>query len=112
MIFGSVFEASPHVTEGSGHVILGQHHQHSWAFVSHFWPHLEFWRGLEASYVWCQEGNWGLNRPHDAHDAGSWGAAGRLKCAMQSNKTLKIHAVGRVCGCKYHLNIPRILEGS
>ena len=21
--------------------------------------YLGFWRGLEASYVWCQEGNWG-----------------------------------------------------
>ena len=43
----------------------------------------------------------GPNRPHDAHAAGSWGAAGRLKCAINPNKTLKIHAVGSVCGCKY-----------
>ena len=43
----------------------------------------------------------GPNRPHDAHDAGSWGAAGRLKCPINANKTLKIHAVGSVCGCKY-----------
>ena len=21
--------------------------------------YLGFWKGLEASYVWCQEGNWG-----------------------------------------------------
>ena len=34
----------------------------------------------------------GPNRPHDAH-AGSWGAAGRLKCAINPNKTLKMHAV-------------------
>ena len=37
----------------------------------------------------------GPNRPHDAHDAVSWGAAGRLQCAINPNKTLKIHAVGR-----------------
>ena len=43
----------------------------------------------------------GPNRPHDAHDAGSWGAAGRLKCAINPNKTLKMHAVGSVRGCKY-----------
>ena len=29
------------------------------------------------------------------------GDAGRLKCAMNPNKMLKIHAVGSVCGCKY-----------
>ena len=42
-----------------------------------------------------------LGRPHDAHDAddaGSWGAAGHLKCAIKPNKTLTIHAVGSVCG--------------
>ena len=43
----------------------------------------------------------GPNRPDDAHDAGSWGAAGRLKCTINPNKTLNIHAVGSVCGCKY-----------
>ena len=43
----------------------------------------------------------GPNRPHDAHDAGSCGAAGRVKCAINPNKTLKMHAVGSVCGCKY-----------
>ena len=43
----------------------------------------------------------GPNRPHDAHDAGSWGAAGRLKCAINPNKMLKMHDVGSVCGCKY-----------
>ena len=31
----------------------------------------------------------GPNRPHD-------GAAGRLKCAINPNKTLKMHAVGSV----------------
>ena len=43
----------------------------------------------------------GPNRPHDAHDAGSWGAAGRLKYAINPSKTHKIHAVGSVCDCKY-----------
>ena len=62
MIFGCVFEASPHATEGFGHS-LGD-----------------------------------PNRHRDAHDAGSWGAAGHLKCAINPNKTLKIHAVGNVCG--------------
>ena len=38
MIFGCVFEASPHARYGFGHEILGQRHQHNWAFVSHFWP--------------------------------------------------------------------------
>ena len=37
----------------------------------------------------------GPNRPHDAHDA-----AGRLKRITNPNKTLKIHAVDSVCGCK------------
>ena len=41
--------------------------------------------------------NLGPNRPHDAHDAGSWAAAGHLN----PNKTLEIQAVGSVCGCKY-----------
>ena len=63
--------------------------------------YLEFWRGLEASCVWCQEGNWGPKQAHDAHDAGSWAAAGRLKCAINPHKTLRIHAVGSVCGCEY-----------
>ena len=43
----------------------------------------------------------GPNRPHDADDAGAWGAAGRLKCAINPKKTLKIHAVGSFCGRKY-----------
>ena len=33
------------------------------------------------------------------HDAGSWSAAGRVKCAIRLNTTLKIHAVGSVCRC-------------
>ena len=44
---------------------------------------------------------WPLGMPHDAHDAddaGSWGAAGRLTCAINPNKTPTIHAVGCVCG--------------
>ena len=46
---------------------------------------------------------WPLGRPHDAHDAddaddaGSWGLR-RLKCAINPNKTLTIHAVDCVCG--------------
>ena len=43
----------------------------------------------------------GPNRLHDAHDAGSWGAAGRLKCAINPNKTLRIHAVGNLFGWKH-----------
>ena len=52
VIFGCVFEASPSGTEGFGHEILGQHHQHNWAFVSHFWPifgHLNISRVLKGS---------------------------------------------------------------
>ena len=44
---------------------------------------------------------WPPGMPHDAHDAddaGSWGAAGRLKCAINPNKTLTTHAVSCVCG--------------
>ena len=41
----------------------------------------------------------GTKGPHDAHDAGSWGAAGALKCF--TNKTLKIRALGSGRGCKY-----------
>ena len=39
---------------------------------------------------------WLLGRPHDVHDAddaGSWGA-GRLRRAVNPNKTFKVHAVG------------------
>ena len=52
--------------------------------------YLAFCRGLEASYVCAcvKREVGGPNRPHDAHDAGSWGAAGRLKCAINPNKTL------------------------
>ena len=52
VIFGCVFEASPHGRDGFGHEISGQHHQHSWAFVSHLWPifgHLNISRALERS---------------------------------------------------------------
>ena len=44
---------------------------------------------------------WLLSRPHDARDAddaGSWGAAGCVRGAVNPNKTLKMHAVGNVCG--------------
>ena len=47
-----------------------------------------------------------LGRPHDAHDAddaGSW-VAGRLRGAVNPNKTFKIHAVGNVCGSMTFLN--------
>ena len=43
----------------------------------------------------------GSNKPYDADDAGSGGDAGRLKGAINPNKSLKIHAVGSLCGCKY-----------
>ena len=43
---------------------------------------------------------WGPNRPHDAHNAGPWGAAGHFKSAINPNKTFKVHAVGSVCGCR------------
>ena len=49
----------------------------------------------------CPALSWLLSIRHDARDAddaGSWGAAGRLRGAVNSNKTLKIHAVGNVCG--------------
>ena len=52
VIFGCVFEASPSGRDGFGHEILGQHHQHNWAFVSHFWPifgHLNISSFLEGS---------------------------------------------------------------
>ena len=48
VIFGWLFEASPHATKGFGHVFLGQHHQHNWAFVFHF-GHLNISRVLEGS---------------------------------------------------------------
>ena len=61
LIFGCVVEASPHAAEGFGHVF--------WAsIISTIGPsflisgHLNISRvleGLEASYVWCQEANWG-----------------------------------------------------
>ena len=80
--------------------ILGQHHQHTWAFVSHF-GHLGSGGVLKPHMCGVKREIGGPNRPHDAHDAGSLGAAGRLKCAINPNTTLKIHAVGSVCGCKY-----------
>ena len=33
---------------------------------------------------------------HDADDAGSWGAAGRLRGVVNPDKPFKIHAVGNV----------------
>ena len=59
MILGFVFEASPHGRDGFGREVLGQHHQHNWGLRFSFFGHLNISRVLEASYVWCQEGNWG-----------------------------------------------------
>ena len=46
----------------------------------------------------------GPNKPHDAHDAGSWGAAGRLKYTINPTKCSKytlwavfVVGVGRIC---------------
>ena len=91
MIFGCVFEASPHATEGSGH-FFGQHHQQNWAFVSHFWPprHTYSFGGvLKPHMCGVTKEIGGPNRPHDAHDAGSSGAAGCLKCAINSTRRSK-----------------------
>ena len=65
---GCAFDA----TEGFGHVFLGQHHQHNWAFVSRFWPG----RVLKPHMCGVKKEIGGPNRPHDAHDAGSWGFLG------------------------------------
>ena len=104
MSFDCAFEASPHATEGSGHVF--------------FWPapsaklglrfsllatstYLEFWRGLEASLI-CVVSRRKLGAqtgPMMLMMLALGGlCAGCLKCAIQPNKTLKIHAVGTVCG--------------
>ena len=92
VIFGRVFEASPHATECCGHVFFrpASSAQLGLRFtLLATSTYLEFWRGLEASYVGCQEGNWGPNKPRDAHDAGSWGAAKRAKSVNTS--------AGRIC---------------
>ena len=97
MIPGCVFEASPHGRDGFGHEILCQHHQHNWAFVSHVWPifgppqHISGFGGvLKPHMCGVKREIGGPNRPHDAHDAaGSWGPAGRLKCAINPKKRSK-----------------------
>ena len=68
--------------------------EHNWAFVSHFWTpqHTSSFGGVLAPHM--RGGNkeiGGPNRPH----------AGRLKCARNPDKTLKIHAMGSVCDCEY-----------
>ena len=62
VIFGHVFEASPHATECLGHVFFrpASSTQSGLRFsLLATSTYLEFWRALEASYVWCEEGNWG-----------------------------------------------------
>ena len=58
--------------------------------------------GFGTSYVWCKEESGNQNRPHDAHDAGSWGSAGTSTCAL----SLKVRAAGSVCGCEYKRWLP------
>ncbi len=42
----------------------------------------------------------GPNKPHDAHDAGSWGAAGALKWVINPNQTLKQQTMGSISGSR------------
>ena len=63
--------------------------------------YLEFWRGLEASLCGVKREIGGQTGPMMLMMLALGGDAGRLKCAMNPNKMLKIHAVGSVCGCKY-----------
>ena len=66
----------------------------------------QVWRSLPKPYYFAcalpifSALLWPLSRPHDhdADDAGSWGVVVRLRSAVNTNKTLKIHAVGNVCG--------------
>ena len=77
MIFGRF----PHGREGLGHVFLGKHHQHNWAFVSHIWPpqhNQGLGMVLKPHICGVKKEIRGPNRPHDAHDAGCWGAAGHF----------------------------------
>ena len=39
--------------------------------------------------MWFQKRHKGPKRPHDAHDASSWGSAGRLKCTINPRKRSK-----------------------
>ena len=88
------------IVGGFRSILAGQHHQHNWADVSHFWtPQIP--GVLDGCWMCGVKEMRGPNRPHDAHDAGSWGAAGQLKFVMNPNKTpLKIAAVGSVCSCE------------
>ena len=45
--------------------------------------------GLGASLCGVKREIWGPNRPHDAHNAGPWGAAGHFKSAINPNKNSK-----------------------
>ena len=62
VMFGCVFVASLHATEGFGHVFFGPASSAQLGLRFSFLAtstYLGFWGGLEASYVWCQEGIWG-----------------------------------------------------
>ena len=89
VIFGHAFEASPHATEGFGHAF--------------FWPAssaqlcLRFSLLATSTYLGvltphmcgAKKEIGGPNKPPDAHDAGSWGAAGRLNFAKNQTKRSK-----------------------
>ena len=94
VITGCVFGLPPAVRKVLSMFLLGQYHkkQLGLRFLS---------RVLSLICVVSRREIGRPNRPYDAHDAGSWGAAGRLKCAINPNKPLKMQAVGSVCGCKY-----------
>ena len=73
-------------------ISAGQHHQHNWADISHFWTPqvprvLDGCWNRHMSHMCGVKEIRGPNRPHDAHDAGSWGVAGDLKCVINPNKT-------------------------
>ena len=62
------------------------------AFVSQFWTpqhNSGFGAVLEPHLCGVKKEVGGAKRPHDAHDAGSWGAAGRLKYVFYLTKTAK-----------------------
>ena len=78
MVLGMKFWASIINTIGPSFLIFGPFLATS--------TYLGFWRGLEPHMCGVKREIGGPNSPHDAHDAGS---------------SLKMHAVGSVCGCKY-----------
>ena len=89
---------------GFGHVFLGQHHQqHNWAFVSHFWPPQHIWGfgGVLKPHMCGVKREFGdPNRPHDAH--------GRLKCAINPNKKLKILTLSDHSSADHHVTVSHI----